>query len=153
MIRFSTLLLSSAFLVLAGCGSAPEEPVEQIIVRELGAPEKVASADGSAAPTDLAATGKEAFAVCSACHSVAEVMESGPGPNLRGVMGRKAGSMAGFGFSEAMKSSGITWTEAELDAFLTDPTAKVPGSSMVAPKVADAGQRKAIIAYLAETAK
>jgi cytochrome c len=147
MVRFSTLLLGSAFLALAACGSAPEEPVEQIIVREPGAPENVASAAGSSAK------GEEAFAVCSACHAVEAGAGAGPGPNLQGVMGRKAGSVAGFGFSDAMKSSGITWTEAELDAFLTNPTAKIPGSSMVAPKLADAAKRKAIIAYLAETAK
>jgi cytochrome c len=147
MVRFSTLLLASAFLALAGCGSAPEEPVEQIIVREPGAPEKVASAAGSGAKSE------DAFAVCSACHAVEAGAAAGPGPNLHGVVGRKAGSMAGFGFSDAMKSSGITWTAEELDAFLTDPTAKVPGSSMVAPKLGDAAQRKAIIAYLAATAK
>jgi len=65
------------------------------------------------------------------------------------VVGRPAGSVARFGYSEAMAKSGITWTEAELEAFLANPAAKIPGTAMAAGQVGDAQRRAAIIAYLA----
>ena len=64
-------------------------------------------------------------------------------------MDRAKASVAGFAYSEAMKKSGITWTEGELDAFLANPSGKVPGTSMAAGQVGDAQRRAAIIAYLA----
>ena len=74
---------------------------------------------------------------------------SGVGPSLHGVVGRAAGSLTGFSYSEAMAKSGLTWTESELDAFIANPAGKVPGTEMVAGQVADAQRRAAIIAYLA----
>ncbi len=70
------------------------------------------------------------------------------GPNLYGVVGRAAGALDDFAYSEALVSSGITWTEGELDAFLTNPTGKVAGTSMVAGAVSNDENRAAIIAYL-----
>ena len=59
------------------------------------------------------AVGKAAFAACAACHSVQPGGASGIGPNLHGVVGRAAGTAPGFAYSDAMKTSGITWSEAE----------------------------------------
>ena len=59
------------------------------------------------------------------------------------------GTLAGFTFSKAMSGSGITWSEAELQAFLANPSAKVPGTAMPAGQVADPQRRAAIAAYLA----
>jgi cytochrome c len=81
---------------------------------------------------------------CNVCHSP----EAGQGPDLTGVVGRKAGSVAGFPYSTALKASGITWTAANLDAFLADPSKRVAGTSMANPMV-DATERADIIAYLA----
>ena len=83
------------------------------------------------------------------CHVVQPGAPSGIGPNLHGVVERKAGTLAGFAYSEAMAKSGITWTEAELNAFLANPQGKVPGTAMAAGQVADAERRAAVVAYLA----
>lgn len=73
------------------------------------------------------------------------------GPNLHGLFGRKAGSVQGFAYSEAMKASGIVWDAKTLDRYLAAPTATVPGTRMVA-KVGNPARRAALIAYLkAET--
>lgn len=86
---------------------------------------------------------------CQSCHSVVAAQPAGVGPNLRGVVGRKAAG-AGFNYSAAMKQSKVTWTQANLDRYLKAPTKMVPGSRMVIA-VNDAAQRAAIIKYLSQT--
>jgi cytochrome c len=88
------------------------------------------------------------FAICSACHTTSTDGANSMGPNLRGVVGRKAGSAPGFQYSEAMKKSGIRWTAQELNAFLSDVPAKVPGTLMPFPGLPEAQDREAVIAYL-----
>jgi cytochrome c len=86
---------------------------------------------------------------CQTCHSVVAAKPAGVGPNLRGVVGRKAAA-ATFNYSTAMKQSKITWTQANLDRYLAAPTKTVPGTRMVIA-VTDAAQRAAIIKYLSQT--
>ena len=110
-----------------------------------------ASATPAAKPSE-AATGAasgppQAFNQCTACHSTAPG-KTIIGPSLAHVYGRKAGSLAGFQYSDAMKSSGLTWNAANLDRFLTDPKGVVPGTKMTFPGIKDAAKRKAIIDYL-----
>ena len=87
-----------------------------------------------------------AFAACSACHSSNGA--TGVGPTLKGVYGRKSGSVGGFAYSRAMRGAGLTWDEKSLDAFLTDPQKAVPGNHMPFPGVPDAKQRAEVIDYL-----
>lgn len=70
------------------------------------------------------------------------------GPNLSGVVGRKAGSAPGFRYSRALQSAGLIWSREELDAYLANPARKVPGNAMPAAPVGSATDRAAIIAYL-----
>jgi cytochrome c len=97
--------------------------------------------------------GAQAFATCRACHSLQAGASSTMGPNLHGLFGRKAGSVAGFAYTPALKGSNIKWDEKTLDQFLAAPTKKVPGTRMVM-NVADPARRSALIAYLkTETSK
>ena len=93
-----------------------------------------------------AASGADTFEDrCAMCHVAGG---DGQGPTLKGVVGRKAGSLPGFAYTSAIKASGITWTPANLDRFLTNPGALVPGTAMLV-RVNDATQRAALIRYLA----
>jgi cytochrome c len=101
----------------------------------------------SAAPAHAQSAGEQAFASCKACHSV-KPNEKRMGPSLFGVVGRAAGTQAGFAYSPAMKASKIVWTKAELDTFLKAPAKRVPGTRMPA-SVPDAARRAALVSYLA----
>lgn len=90
--------------------------------------------------------GKAVFKKCIACHQFGKNLV---GPDLKGVVGRKAGEVAGFNYSPAMKNSGITWDEANLSEYLADPKKKVPGNKMIFPGLKDEAERKDVIAYIA----
>jgi cytochrome c len=94
------------------------------------------------------AAGEKAFAVCKACHKVGEGAKNGVGPTLNGVVGRAAGSAEGYNYSDAMKSSGITWDEANLAEYIKNPKTKVPGNKMMYAGVKDDTKLADIIAYL-----
>jgi cytochrome c2 len=74
--------------------------------------------------------------------------EHGIGPSLAGVFNSRAASKPGFDYSEAMESSGLTWSEANLDRFIEDPRGVVPGTSMVYPGLKNDAQRAAVVEYL-----
>ena len=95
-----------------------------------------------------ASTGAALFNRCAICHSNAKGAPNKLGPNLFGVVGRKAGTFPGFSYSSAMKRSGITWTAAKLMAYLVAPQQVVPGNSMPFAGMANAQQRADIAAYL-----
>lgn len=78
-----------------------------------------------------AAAGKASFNKCMACHTIGPGATNKVGPELNGLDGRKAGSVAGYAYSDAMKNSGITWNEAEFKEYIKNPKAKIPGIKMV----------------------
>ena len=98
-----------------------------------------------ARPAQATARGKELYEKrCGGCHSLDRDKE---GPRLRGVYGRVAGSVDSFQYSDALKKSKITWTEATLDKWLTDTEKLVPDNDM-SFRVQSSDERGEIIAYL-----
>jgi cytochrome c len=92
------------------------------------------------------AHGKTLYQACQACHSIDD---NDLGPRHRGVVGRRAGSVADYNYSSALKNSGLTWDPTTLDRWLSNPSALVPGTKMYFT-MPDAQARADIIAYLAE---
>lgn len=103
-----------------------------------------AGADGLLAGDPI--RGKGLYQACSGCHSLDE---NDVGPKHRGVVGRHSASVPGYAYSPALKASGLTWDRANLDRWLTNPQALVPGARMYF-SVRDAQTRADIIAYLAQ---
>lgn len=75
-------------------------------------------------------SGKTAFVPCASCHQVGRSARAAFGPQLNALFGRRAGSTTDYRYSAAMKRSGIVWTEQTLAAYIRDPQAVVPGTSM-----------------------
>jgi cytochrome c len=93
------------------------------------------------------AKGKQIFAKCQVCHSI-EAGVNKIGPSLHAVYGRKAGTLAGYNYTDAMKNSGFTWDDASLNTYLTNPRKVVPGTRMVFVGLPKEQDRLNVIAYL-----
>ena len=96
------------------------------------------------------AKGEKVFRKCKACHD-AEAMKNKVGPYLVGVVGRKAASVEGYHYSDAMKAKGaegVVWDEATLDTYLTKPKDFVPGTKMTFAGLHKEQERLDVIAYL-----
>lgn len=87
------------------------------------------------------------FAPCSVCHAV-KPGQNRLGPTLYQVVGRQKASVPGFAYSPAMKAQKGVWTEADLDAYIANPRAKVPGTKMIYAGMPDAAKRAKLIAWL-----
>jgi len=88
-----------------------------------------------------------AFNQCKACHKV-EAGKNGIGPSLAGVVGRKSGTAAGFTYSPAMAAAGLTWDEANLTKYISDPKGTVPGNKMAFAGLKKPEDVAAVVAYL-----
>jgi cytochrome c len=108
----------------------------------LAASMRVASADGDAA------AGQVAFKACRVCHQIGPGARNFVGPELNGVVGRKAGTVPGYNYSDANKNSGLTWDEATLTKYLKSPRQVVPGAKMAFPGFASDADIANVIAYL-----
>jgi cytochrome c len=104
----------------------------------------IARADGDPAK------GEQIYKRCQGCHSIDR---NRIGPMHKGLFGRPAGSVPGFLYSDAMKNSGIVWSEQTLDQFLQGPRKMVPGTKMTYAGVPDAQERADLIAYLKQATK
>lgn len=97
--------------------------------------------------TGDAAAGGAVFAQCRACHAMDEGVNR-LGPSLYNILGREAGTVEGFNYSDANANSGIIWTPEKLFEFLEDPRRVIPGTSMVYRGLSDPQDRANLIAYL-----
>jgi cytochrome c len=91
--------------------------------------------------------GEKVFNRCKACH-VVDKEQNRVGPHLVGIIGRPAGSVEGFKYSDAMKNSGKTWDEASLSAYLADPKGFIPGNKMAFAGLKKEDEVVDVIAYL-----
>jgi len=119
-IYFMIALLSVAWLTMLSTGAVAEEPGETLFKKN-----------------------------CAICHTL-EAGKNKIGPSLAGVVGRKAGSVPGFAYSAANKSSGDVWNAQTLDTYLADPRKFMPGTKMVFAGLKNPDDRKALIEYLKE---
>ncbi|MEM6914578.1 MAG: cytochrome c family protein [Pseudomonadota bacterium] len=131
-----TRLASFAFLVsvLAACGGGADDVV-------------LSDQDRLALPADPV-SGRRVFRQCAVCHEAAEGTGHRQGPNLWNVVGAEAGRHADYTYSRALKNAGITWDEATLDAYITNPQAVVPGTRMGYFGSTSEADRRDIIAFL-----
>ena len=110
------------------------------------------AAAGAARADGDAARGEKRFEECATCHTLERGVNN-VGPSLFGLFERKAGDVADFRYSPAMKKSGITWTPQTLDTFVADPQKQVPANRMPYAGLPDAGDRADLIAYLQKATK
>ena len=125
-------------------------------MRRLFLPMLVAAAAGlpglASAQSGDAAAGQRVFNQCRACHTADQGGRNGVGPNLFGIVGRKAGSIEGFRYSANLRSlaeGGLVWSEDRLRAYVQNPKAVVPQGSMSFPGLRNETQINDLMAYLA----
>lgn len=144
-----TTLAVPCVLALAACGGRTDEPApaEPAATEAAAEPEAPAADVAFADLTGDAAKGETVFAACKTCHLIEEG-KNGVGPSLYGVVGREAGSVAGFNYSDANANSGVTWTPEVLFEYLEAPREFMPGTRMAFPGLKDPQDRADVIAYL-----
>ena len=108
---------------------------------------------GPAAEAGDPEAGMDAFATyCADCHSTSDDMKNRKGPSLFGIIGRKAGTVPGFEYSDANKATGWVWTQDQLRSYLPNPRAAMPGTKMKFDGVPTGEKVEDLIAFL-ETRK
>ena len=98
-----------------------------------------------------AENGAELYKRCRACHDVGDAAKNKVGPILNGIIGRKAGTIEGFKYSDANLKAGAdgwVWTEEKMSEYLLNPRAAMPGNRMAYAGLKDEADRKDLIAYL-----
>lgn len=123
------------FFVEGGGSSAGAEEEEKVSMAVM-----MANAEESA--------GAKVFSKCSSCHSIEKGGATGIGPNLYGVLGKQHGAVAGFAYSDALKSIAEPWSFENMDAWLTSPRRYADGTKMSFAGLSKAEDRANVIAYL-----
>ena len=153
-----TCLIMLALNIGAGAIFAPEKPSKpgfNIAVKEQGEGEKAGAAKEPEQPIETLLTkasvekGQATAKQCQACHTFEKGGPNRVGPNLWGIVGSPRGeARGGFNFSAAMKSKGGNWTFDELNKFLANPRAYIPGTAMTFAGLSRPEQRADVIDYL-----
>lgn len=151
------LTVMGACALLAGCGQGGgEKTSEAPAATEAAAPPEPTAAEKQAVLASLPApyntadieNGKMKFGMCRSCHTIVPGGANLTGPNLHGVFGRKAGSLEGYNYSEAVKNAGFNWDAEHLDKWLAQPRDFLPGTKMSFAGLKTEKDRVDLIAYL-----
>jgi cytochrome c len=114
----------------------------------LGTGAETLAAPASAPAQAQVDAGRRLFARCTNCHEVGAGARNGFGPQLNGIVGRKAGSAPAYAYSPALKQAGFVWNEQKLVAFIRDSEKVVPGNKMRFLSFMSEKQASDIVAYL-----
>jgi cytochrome c len=114
----------------------------------LGTGGETLAAPASAPAQAQVDAGRRLFARCTNCHEVGAGARNGFGPQLNGIVGRKAGSAPAYAYSPALKQAGFVWNEQKLVAFIRDSEKVVPGNKMRFLSFMSEKQASDIVAYL-----
>jgi cytochrome c len=132
-------------LILAGRISSASVLIKTLVV----AGAAVIGLRNSASAQNVAA-GENSFKKCLVCHSIGEGATNKIGPVLNGLDGRKAGSVAGFSYSDANKNSGITWNKETFEEYIKNPAGKVPGTKMIFAGIKNEKEIDDLWAYISQ---
>lgn len=147
----NTALLTTVALILSACNSGSTEtsppPASTPAPQTASAPTQEVSADV------VLKRGKRMFIRCRSCHTLDADGKNGTGPNLRGIIGAKAGQKEDFSYSKALQNADIVWDDESLDAFIEKPNKFLSGTSMAFAGIKKAEDRTALMAYLKDATK
>jgi cytochrome c len=151
-----TCLCLLSLNIAAGAVFAPHSPAKpgfEVVVQEAptkggGAPAAAEEPIEKLLASATAEKGEAASKKCAACHTFGKGEPNRVGPNLYGVIGRERGSHAGFNYSAGMKAKPGKWTVEDLNAFLQNPKAYIPGTTMSFAGVPRGSERADLITYL-----
>lgn len=156
--RLTLPLLALTAFAVAGCYQPPAASTanEAAPAEPAAAPAGLTPAQRQAALAALPApynqanleNGESRFALCRSCHTITEGGPDMTGPNLFGVMGRRAGTKPGFNYSEAVRNAGFVWDGPHLNTWLEHPQTTLPGTRMTFAGMPSADDRRDVIAYL-----
>ncbi len=104
----------------------------------------------TAASAQDVANGEDVFKKCRACHAIGAGAKNLVGPMLNGLVGRKAGTVEGFPYSESNKNSGVTWDKETFLKYIKDPKAFMPGNKMAFAGVKDEADAADLFAYISQ---
>jgi cytochrome c len=157
MAFLSTCLVLLSLNIAAGALFSPPKPAKPGY--EIAVTEEPAKGGGPAAPAEQEPIGKllasadpgrgeTAARKCAACHTFGKGEPNKVGPNLWGIVGRQRASAPNFNYSAAMKAKGGNWTIDELNTYLINPKAMVPGTNMTFAGLPRGSERADVIAFL-----